>query len=155
MGTWTPVQVVKTLDSHSRGAGLQQMMAGETKIDSTVNWLALFATTGTLVCCAIPIMLVTLGMGATVATLTRNFPLLITLSQYKTTVFIASGLLLGLSGWLLYWPGRACPTEPSLAEMCNRAQLWNRRLLWSSTIVWGVGFFAAYLALPLRLALGV
>ena len=155
MGTWTPVQVVKTLDSHSRGAGLQQMMARETKIDSTVNWLALFATTGTLVCCAIPIMLVTLGMGATVATLTRNFPLLITLSQYKTTVFIASGLLLGLSGWLLYRPGRACPTEPRLAEICNRAQLWNRRLLWSSTLVWGVGFFAAYLALPLRLALGV
>ncbi len=131
------------------------MMDGETKIDTTVNWLALFATTGTLVCCAIPIMLVTLGMGATVAALTSNFPLLITLSQYKTTVFTASGLLLGLSGWLLYRPGRACPTDPSLAEYCNRAQLWNRRLLWSSAIVWGIGFFAAYLALPLRLALGV
>ncbi len=131
------------------------MMDGETKIDTTVNWLALFAATGTLVCCAIPIALVTLGMGATVAAATSTFPLLITLSQYKTYVFAASGLLLGLSGWLLYRPGRACPTDPILAEYCDRTQMWNRRLLWGSAIVWGIGFFAAYLALPLRLALGV
>ncbi len=131
------------------------MMDGETKIDTTVNWLALFATTGTLICCALPIMLVTLGMGATVAAATSSFPLLIILSQYKTYVFTASGLLLGLSGWLLYRSGRACPTDPILAEYCNRAQSWNRRLLWGSVIVWGIGFFAAYLALPLRMALGV
>ena len=131
------------------------MMDGETKIDTTVNWLTLFATTGTLVCCAIPIMLVTLGMGATVAAVTSSFPLLITLSQYKTYVFTASGLLLGLSGWLLYRSGRACPTDPILAEYCNRARSWNRRLLWGSVTVWGIGFFAAYLALPLRVALGV
>ncbi len=135
--------------------GLQQTMYGETRIDTTVNGLALFASMGTLVCCAIPIVLVTMGMGATVAALTTNFPLLITVSQYKTYVFTASGLLLGLSGWLLYRPGRACPTDPILAAYCDRAQLWNRRLLWISAVVWGVGFFAAYLALPLRLALGV
>ena len=131
------------------------MMDGETKIDTTVNWLALFATTGTLICCAIPILLVTVGMGATVAAATSSFPLLITLSQYKTYVFTASGLLLALSGWLLYRPGRACPTDPILAAYCNRAQIWNRRLLTGSVIVWGIGFFAAYLALPLRVALGV
>ena len=88
------------------------------------------------------------------AAATGSFPLLITLSLYKTYVFAASGLLLGLSGWLLYRPGRACPADPILAEYCNRAQMWNRRLLWGSAIVWGIGFFAAYLALPLRLALG-
>ncbi len=130
-------------------------MDPETKLGTAVNSLALFATTGTLICCAIPILLVTVGMGATVAAASSSFPLLITLSQYKTYVFTASGLLLALSGWLLYRPGRVCPTDPILAEYCNRAQIWNRRLLWGSVIVWGIGFFAAYLALPLRLALGV
>ncbi len=155
METGVRFRLSEQIDSRSRDAGSQQMMDGETKIDTTINWLALFAATGTLVCCAIPIILVTLGMGATVAAATSRFPVLITLSQYKTYVFSVSGLLLGLSGWLLYRPGRACPTDPNLAEYCNRAQLWNRRLLWGSAIVWGVGFFAAYLALPLRLALGV
>ena len=131
------------------------VMNGETKIDTTVNWLTLVATTGTLVCCAIPILLVTLGMGAAVAAATSSFPILITLSQYKAYVFTSSAFLLGVSGWLLYRPGRACPSDPSLADYCSRAQLWNRRLLWGSAIMWGIGFFAAYLALPLRLALGV
>ena len=130
-------------------------MDPETKLDTAVNSLALFATTGTLVCCAVPILLVTLGTGATVATATSNFPILITLSQHKAFVFAASGLLLGASAWLLYRPNRACPVDPILADYCHRAQLWNRRLLWGSVIVWGVGFFAAYLLLPLRLALGV
>jgi len=131
------------------------MMDGETKIDTTVNWLALFASTGTLVCCALPIILVTLGLGATVAALTSSFPFLITLSLYKTWVFAGSGAMLGFSGWLMYRPGRACPTDPDLARACNTAQVWNQRVFWTSMTIWGIGVFAAFLALPLRIWLGV
>jgi hypothetical protein len=114
-------------------------------------WLTLFASTGTLVCCALPMALVTLGMGATVAALTSGFPLLVTLSQHKLWIFAISGALLALSGWLLFRPGRSCPADPELSRLCNRAQVWNRRVYWASVAVWGIGFFAAYLALPLRL----
>ena len=131
------------------------MMDGETKIDTTVNWLALFASTGTLVCCALPIILVTLGLGATVAALTSSFPFLITLSLYKTWVFAGSGAMLGFSGWLMYRPGRACPTDPDLARACNTAQVWNQRVFWTSMTIWCIGFFAAFLAFPLRIWLGV
>ena len=52
---------------------------------------ALFTSTGTLVCCALPILLVSIaGLGSVVASLTNNFPLLITLSQHKGWV-LASG----------------------------------------------------------------
>jgi len=119
-----------------------------------VTWLTLFASTGTLVCCALPIMLVTLGMGATVAALTSSFPFLITLSLHKTWVFAFSGLMLALSGWLIYRPGRACPVEPELGRVCNKTQVWNRRIYWISVVIWGIGFFAAFLALPLRIWLG-
>jgi len=115
-----------------------------------LTWLTLFTATGTLLCCALPIALVTLGMGATVAALTSSFPLLITLSQHKIWIFMVSGVLLAVSGWLLYRPGRACPIDPQLGRLCNRAQAWNRRVYWTSLVIWGIGFFAAYLALPLR-----
>jgi len=115
-----------------------------------LTWLTLFTSTGTLLCCALPITLVTLGMGATVAALTSSFPFLITLSQHKTWIFIVSGVLLAVSGWLLYRPGRACPIDPQLGQLCNRTQVWNRRVYWTSLVIWGIGFFAAYLALPLR-----
>ncbi len=120
-----------------------------------LGWLTLFASSGTLICCALPIILVTLGMGATVASLTSAFPLLITLSLHKTWVFSLSAALLLLSLWLLYRPGRHCPSDPQLAERCQQAQTWNRRIVWFSIVLWSIGFFAAYLALPLRKALGI
>lgn len=123
--------------------------------DGGVTWLTLFVTTGTLVCCALPILLVTLGLGATVAALTSALPFLITLSQHKAWVFALSGLMLGLSGWLLYRSGRSCPSDPQLGELCNKTQIWNRRIYWSSVTIWGIGFVAAYLALPLRIWLDI
>lgn len=116
----------------------------------TLNWLALFTSSGTLVCCALPIILVSLGMGAAVASLTSSFPALITLSQHKGWVFAVSALLLAAASWLTYRPGRSCPVSPELARSCEHSQRWNRRILWIAIIIWSIGFFAAYLALPLQ-----
>ncbi|NOX69152.1 MAG: hypothetical protein GXP15_08190 [Gammaproteobacteria bacterium] len=118
---------------------------------TSLGWLTLFASSGTLICCALPIILVTLGFGATVAALTSNFPMLITIAQHKVWVFGGSGALLLLTGWLMYRPGRACPVDPQPAQLCSRTQRWNRRIYWSSVTMWCIGFFAAYLALPLRM----
>ncbi len=63
-----------------------------------LSWLTLFASGGTLICCALPIILVTLGLGATVAAFTSSFPLLVTIAQHKAWVFTGSGALLLLSG---------------------------------------------------------
>ena len=119
--------------------------------ETPLTWLALFTTMGTLVCCALPITLVALGMGATMAFLVSEVPFLVTLSQHKILVFTISGSLLALSSWLLYRPGRTCPIEPKLAELCIKTQTWNRRIYWFSVTLWGVGFFAAFLALPLQI----
>lgn len=119
--------------------------------ETGLSWLTLFAASGTLICCALPILLVTLGLGATVAALTSSFPVLITIAQHKTWVFTGSGALLLLSGWLMVRSGRTCPADPELARVCARAQVSKRRIFWSSVLLWGIGFFAAYLALPLRI----
>ncbi len=118
-----------------------------------LSWLTLFASGGTLICCALPIILVTLGLGATVAAFTSSFPLLVTIAQHKAWVFAGSGALLLVSGWLMYRAGRACPADPELGRLCDQTQVWNRRIYWSSVTLWGIGFFAAYLALPLRILL--
>ena len=119
--------------------------------ESSATWLTLFATTGTLICCALPIVLVTLGLGATVATLTSTFPFLITLSQHKIWVFTFSASMLSVSGWLIYRSGRSCPSDPELAALCDSVNIWNRRIYWTSVAIWTIGFIAAYIALPLRI----
>jgi mercuric ion transport protein len=125
---------------------------GELVLKETgVSWLTLFAASGTLVCCALPIILVTLGMGATVVAFTSSFPMLITIAQHKAWVFAGSGALLLLSGWLTYRSGGSCPADPELARVCTQARIWNRRVYWVAGVIWSVGFFAAYLALPVRI----
>ncbi len=116
--------------------------------ESGLTWLALFTSSGTLICCALPITLVSLGLGAVVASLTSTWPILITLSQHKHWIFLFSALMLLVSGWLLRRPGRNCPTEPHLAARCKRAHRWNLRIWWFSLLIWLAGFSAAFLALP-------
>lgn len=116
-----------------------------------ITWFTLFTTTGTLVCCALPIIFVTLGLGATVAAMTSTFPFLMALSQHKIWVFAFSGFMLAISGWLMFRPGRACPTDIELARVCSTAHKWNKRIYWSSVVIWSIGFTAAYLLLPIRI----
>ncbi len=116
-----------------------------------VTLFTLFTTSGTLICCALPILLVTFGLGSAVVAMTSAAPFLITLTQYKIWVFLFSGLMLLIGGWVIYRPGRSCPTDSELGAACARADRWNRRIYWSSVIVWSIGFFAAYLLLPIRI----
>lgn len=114
----------------------------------TWSWLLLFTTSGTLLCCAIPIVLVSLGLGTVVAGMAASAPWLITLSQHKAWMFAASGALIVLGAWAVYRPGRVCPADPVLAAACESADRWNRRFTWLSAGLWSVGLFAAY-GLPL------
>lgn len=120
-----------------------------------LNWFTLFASSGTLICCALPIIMVALGMGATVVALTSALPFLIFLSKHKIWVFIFSGLMLAISAWFIYRPNQICPADPQQAQACATAKKWNKRIYWFSVIIWSIGFFAAFLALPLRKSLGI
>lgn len=128
-------------------------MTGTTRVHGPrtgLSWLALLTSLGTLICCALPIVLVTLGLGAAVVALTSTLPFLITLSQHKVWVFAVSGVLLAASAWLTWGPrGRRCPADPTRAAACIRAKQWNRRILAVSITIWVVGAFAAFALYPL------
>ena len=117
-------------------------------------WIVFFTSSSTLICCALPILLVSLGLGAVSATLFAGFPFLVTLAQHKTWMFLGSAVVLALTGWLLYRPGRACPTDPDLAEQCGRAHPMESAFFLGGAAVWMVGVAAASLALPIYLWLG-
>jgi len=120
-----------------------------------ITVFTLFTTSGTLICCALPILLVTLGLGSAVVAMTSAAPFLITLTQYKVWVFLFSGLMQLISGWVIYRPGRQCPSEAGLGAACSRSDRWNRRIFVASVVIWTIGFFAAYLLLPLHKGLGL
>ena len=118
--------------------------------ETAVNFGTLVLSTGTLLCCALPVLLVSLGLGAAVAGMVGAAPWLVALSRYKAWLFAGTALLLIAGGLLMYRPGRACPTDPELASACAAADRWNRRVWWLALGIWAIGTFMAYLWLPLR-----
>jgi hypothetical protein len=90
---------------------------------SFFNFLALFGSMSTLVCCALPALFVSLGAGAALAGVLSHVPQLIWISQHKRGVFLTAGLLLAFSG-LAQWQARnaPCPIDPALARSCQSAR---------------------------------
>ena len=115
-----------------------------------LRWLTLFVTSGTLLCCAIPIVLVSLGFGAVVASVMYKLPGLVLLAEHKMWTLSLSAILLLILAWIIWRPGQQCPADPELAQRCQAARRWNKRVFFISVGIWLVGFFFSVLLLPLR-----
>lgn len=110
-------------------------------------WLSLFASSATLLCCALPSLLVALGMGAVVAGVAANFSALIVLSRYKGIVFLVSAALLILSSYFQHKMKRLpCPADPGLAKACARTRRWSNGVTIFSILIWMAGAFFAFVA---------
>lgn len=112
-------------------------------------FLSLFTSTGTLICCALPALLVALGAGAALSTLVTAIPGLVWISEYKEAVFVAAGVMLAISGWL-QWQSRfaPCPLDPALRNACLRTRKTSARVYLASMLIYAVGGFFAFI-LPL------
>lgn len=108
---------------------------------------SLFTSTGTLLCCALPALLVTLGMGASLAGFIGVFPWITAVSEYKVAVFSVAGVLLTLAT-ILQWRARnaPCPADPLKAKACMRLRKISWGILIFSILVYCTGVFFAFLA---------
>ena len=118
--------------------------------DTAAPTLALFGSTATLVCCALPALFVALGMGAVVAGLVSAVPQITWLSEHKPIVFGGSGALIAVSA-LMQWRARnaPCPTDPAAARACARLRAISVWILAIAGVAWSVGAFFAFFAAKL------
>jgi hypothetical protein len=122
-------------------------------------YLSLFTSLGTLLCCALPSLLVLFGLGATVASFLSAVPWLVTLAGHKIWVFTISGVLIASDFFYVYWlsprlkvQGRACSIADG-PSACDTAARMSRVALWVAAAIYGVGFFTAYLLGPILVRL--
>lgn len=109
--------------------------------------LSLFTSVGTLLCCALPALLVTLGMGATLAGFISAVPWITAISDYKGYLFAGAGVMLA-GATFLQWQARnaPCPIDPEKARACSRLRGISWIILGFSITVYAIGFFFAFLA---------
>ena len=112
---------------------------------STLTYLSLFSSGGTLICCALPALLVTLGAGAVFASFTEQFPIIFVLLKHKSWFFSVTGLLLFFLGFFLYKNRyAACPADPALAKACKKMRVINRLVYFLSLTVFSIGLYFSY-----------
>ncbi len=114
--------------------------------------LALFTSVSTLICCALPALLVSVGMGAVMAGLIETVPGITWMGANKPLVFTVAGLVLAASGaWQWHARSLPCPADPAKAKACARLRRISWILWWTGVAAFAVGgffaFFATYLFL--------
>lgn len=112
-----------------------------------ITFLSLFTSAGTLICCALPALFVSLGMGAVFAGVVANIPALIYLSEHKIAVFGIAAIMLVIAGGAIYHARNLpCPIDPVQAKTCARARVWSKRIYYVSVALFTLGAFFAFLA---------
>jgi mercuric ion transport protein len=87
-----------------------------------LSYFSLFTSLSTLLCCALPSLLVLVGLGASVASTLSFMPWLVLLSRHKHWTFSVSGILIALSFVNTYYVGprirvqQCSPDNPTACE---------------------------------------
>ena len=108
-------------------------------------WLSLLASSGTLVCCALPALLVMLGAGAALSGLVAAVPQIVWLSEHKGWIFGIASVLM-LAGGVLQWRNRTapCPLDPQLRAACLRTRRWSLVVYAVSLVLLAIGAAFAF-----------
>jgi mercuric ion transport protein len=137
----------------ARLAGSRPSSERKMRRAALLNYFSLFSSFSTLLCCALPSVLVLLGMGTAVASLLSAAPWLVSLSRHKIWTFSIAGTLIAASFVVTYvvaprlQAGETCEADDP--STCREVSNASRFVLWGSALIWSCGFFVAYLLGPI------
>jgi len=110
------------------------------------SFISLFASTSTLICCALPALLVSLGAGAALASLVSVFPQIVWVSENKELIFLISSLLMIMGGVAQlrnrYAP---CPIDPALRQACLKTRKVSLSIYLISLFILLIGGWFAFI----------
>lgn len=117
----------------------------ESRTGFLASWASLMASSSTLVCCALPALLVGVGAGAALSSLVSVFPQVVWLSEHKEGLFSVTGLMLAGAGGL-QWRNRSapCPTDPTLRAACMQTRKASARVYAISVGIFVLGGWFAF-----------
>jgi len=118
------------------------------QIKESINlgFLSLIASSSTLICCALPALFVTLGAGATLASIVNIFPELIIISKYKIYISIFALLFLIIAGVLIKKASlQPCPTDPNLRDICMKTRKRSRVIYLTSVFIFTFASIFTYI----------
>ena len=96
------------------------------------NLVVLAGSSATLICCVLPALLVSLGLGASLVSMMDYMPWLPWLSQYKWTIFTIAGILLIYNHQVL--KKQVCAIEDK--DKCEEVMSVNRKIHYVAVFIY-------------------
>lgn len=125
---------------------MSQNGVSETKTTFLGSLLSLFASSSTLICCAIPALLVSLGAGAALASLVAVFPQIVWVSEHKEIIFLIAALLMIITGVIQWRNQKApCPIDIELRNACLKTRKMSLRIYLFSLGLLLIGAWFAFI----------
>ena len=104
-----------------------------------VNFFALLSSSSTLLCCALPAILVSMGAGAVFANIISVFPALTVISRFKVEITLMTLIILVAVGVLHSKTAKMpCPADPSLGRACLESRKRSRIVYYLSCIIFAM-----------------
>ncbi len=104
-----------------------------------VNFFALLSSSSTLLCCALPAILVSMGAGAVFANIISVVPALTVVSRFKIEITIATLVILIAVGVLHSKTAKMpCPADPILGRACLKSRKRSRVVYYLSCMVFAI-----------------
>jgi hypothetical protein len=105
--------------------------------------LSILSSFSTLICCALPAALVSIGAGAALAGVVTAVPQVVWLSEHKVQVFALAGIMLVLAGNSSH-RNAPCPADPVQAKSCMLLRRWTAWIFYLSAVMYVTGFLFAF-----------
>lgn len=115
-------------------------------VSKRLSFFSILISSSTIICCAIPALLVSIGAGAALSSIIIYFPHLVFLSIYKIPIFTGALIML-IIAWIIEKKSEKlpCPSDPLLAENCKRLRKQTNIFLKISIFIYFIGFLFAFL----------
>jgi hypothetical protein len=133
-------------DAGVSGTGDGSVTRDDSRSGLISAFVTLLASSSTLICCALPALLVALGAGAALSSLVSAVPQIVWISEHKEWVFgIATALM--IVSWTMMWRNRhaPCPVNPKLRDACLRTRKFSARIYWVSVALLAIGGWFAFI----------
>lgn len=117
--------------------------------EKIVSFVALFGSTGTLLCCALPAGIAALAGGAAITAYVSTFPFVVPLSRHKEWIFLVAGVLIVTNGILTLRPRGKLACSITGGKGCDVAGGFTKAIFWIAGGIYAGGVFMTYGIVPL------
>ena len=108
------------------------------------NLILLISNGGVMLCCVLPAILVSLGLGSTMVTFLNEYPIFIKITEYKNYIFSVVLFILFFNGFVIYKNrNKFCEIE-GLKNECSQVKSVSILLYIFSIIIYLISLFLSY-----------